>query len=100
MSTPLVEVSALWVRFGPVDAVRGIDLSVPAGSATALLGRNGAGKSTTMRVLAGVIPPTGGLVSVDGLDIRKDTSASSGSPATAPTSVDSSPGRPPGSTSS
>ena len=73
MSTRLVEVSALWVRFGPVDAVRGIDLSVPAGSATALLGRNGAGKSTTMRVLAGVIPPTGGLVSVDGLDIRKDT---------------------------
>ncbi|MGI8900634.1 MAG: ABC transporter ATP-binding protein [Nocardioides sp.] len=73
MNAPLVEVSALWVRFGPVDAVRGIDFSVPAGSATALLGRNGAGKSTTMRVLAGVIPPTAGMVSVDGLDIRKDT---------------------------
>jgi ABC-type sugar transport system ATPase subunit len=56
VNTPLVDVSALWVRFGPVDAVRGIDLSVQAGSATALLGRNGAGKSTTMRVLAGVIP--------------------------------------------
>jgi ABC-2 type transport system ATP-binding protein len=63
------------VRFGPVDAVRGIDLAVNAGSAVALLGRNGAGKSTTMRVLAGVIPPTGGLVTVDGLDIRKDTLA-------------------------
>jgi ABC-2 type transport system ATP-binding protein len=73
VSTPLVEVNALWVRFGPVDAVRGIDLSVPAGTATALLGRNGAGKSTTMRVLAGVIPPTGGVVTVDGLDIRRDT---------------------------
>jgi ABC-2 type transport system ATP-binding protein len=71
--TPLVEVNALWVRFGPVDAVRGIDLSVPAGTATALLGRNGAGKSTTMRVLAGVIPPTGGVVTVDGKDIRRDT---------------------------
>jgi ABC-2 type transport system ATP-binding protein len=68
-----VEVNALWVRFGPVDAVRGIDLSVPAGTATALLGRNGAGKSTTMRVLAGVIPPTGGVVTVDGMDIRRDT---------------------------
>ena len=75
MLDPLVDVSALWVRFGPVDAVRGIDLRVQAGSATALLGRNGAGKSTTMRVLAGVIPPTGGLVQVAGYDIRKDTLA-------------------------
>ena len=73
--TSLVDVSALWVRFGQVDAVRGIDLRVSAGSSTGLLGRNGAGKSTTMRVLAGVIPPTGGLVTVDGLDIRKDTLA-------------------------
>jgi ABC-2 type transport system ATP-binding protein len=75
VTSPLVDVSALWVRFGPVDAVRGIDLSVPAGSGTALLGRNGAGKSTTMRVLAGVIPPTGGAVHVDGLDIRTETLA-------------------------
>jgi ABC-2 type transport system ATP-binding protein len=74
-SAPLVDVDALWVRFGPVDAVQGIDLSVPAGTATALLGRNGAGKSTTMRVLAGVIPPTGGIVRVAGLDIRQDTLA-------------------------
>jgi ABC-2 type transport system ATP-binding protein len=75
VQSPLVEVNALWVRFGPVDAVRGIDLSVPAGTATALLGRNGAGKSTTMRVLAGVIPPTGGLVTVDGMNIRQHTMA-------------------------
>jgi ABC-2 type transport system ATP-binding protein len=74
-SAPLVDVDALWVRFGPVDAVQGIDLTVPAGTATALLGRNGAGKSTTMRVLAGVIPPTGGIVRVAGLDIRQDTLA-------------------------
>jgi ABC-2 type transport system ATP-binding protein len=70
VSSQLVDVSALWVRFGTVDAVRGIDLRVPAGSATALLGRNGAGKSTTMRVLAGVVPPTGGIVEVDGYDVR------------------------------
>jgi ABC-2 type transport system ATP-binding protein len=73
VSQPVVEVSALWVRFGPVDAVRGVDLQVSAGSATALLGRNGAGKSTTMRVLAGVIPPTGGLVRVGGYDARTQT---------------------------
>ena len=55
-----VVVEGLWVRFGAVAAVSGIDLVVPAGRATALLGRNGAGKSTTMRVLAGVVPPTEG----------------------------------------
>ena len=71
--TDLVDVSALWVRFGSVDAVRGIDLRVAAGGATALLGRNGAGKSTTMRVLAGVVPPTAGIVEVAGHDIRSDT---------------------------
>jgi ABC-2 type transport system ATP-binding protein len=69
----VVDVSALWVRFGSVDAVRGIDLQVSPGAATALLGRNGAGKSTTMRVLAGVVPPTEGSVLVDGLDVRTQT---------------------------
>jgi ABC-2 type transport system ATP-binding protein len=63
------------VRFGEVDAVRGIDFSVAPGAATALLGRNGAGKSTTMRVLAGVVPPTGGSVTVAGLDLRSQTLA-------------------------
>jgi ABC-2 type transport system ATP-binding protein len=67
---PAVDVSALWVRFGSVDAVRGIDLQVPPGAGTALLGRNGAGKSTTMRVLAGVVPPTAGSVVVAGWDVR------------------------------
>ena len=71
-SEPVVDIRSLHVRFGEVDAVRGISLSVAAGSATGLLGRNGAGKSTTMRVLAGVIPPTGGLVTVAGHDVRTD----------------------------
>ena len=67
-----VDVRGLVVRFGAVEAVRGIDLGAAAGRATALLGRNGAGKSTTMRVLAGVIPPTEGQVLVDGIDVRAD----------------------------
>jgi len=67
-----VEIQGLWVRFGSVAAVRGIDLTAEAGRATALLGRNGAGKSTTMRVLAGVIPPTEGTVEVGGIDVRND----------------------------
>jgi ABC-2 type transport system ATP-binding protein len=71
----VVDVSGLRVRFGAVEAVRGIDLQVAAGAGTALLGRNGAGKSTTMRVLAGAIPPTDGRVVVAGLDLRTDTLA-------------------------
>ena len=51
----------------------GVNLTAYAGHATALLGRNGAGKSTTMRVLAGVVPPTAGLAMVAGYDVRTQT---------------------------
>ncbi|QZY29034.1 ABC transporter ATP-binding protein [Nocardioides coralli] len=73
--TPAVEVRSLHVRFGEVEAVAGVDLAAHAGQATALLGRNGAGKSTTMRVLAGLVPPTAGSATVAGLDVRRDTLA-------------------------
>ncbi len=72
---PVVDIRGLHVRFGEVEAVAGIDLQAYAGQATALLGRNGAGKSTTMRVLAGLVPPTAGTVEVDGLDIGRHTLA-------------------------
>jgi len=67
----LVEVRDLHVRFGEVEAVGGVHLTAYAGRATALLGRNGAGKSTTMRVLAGVVPPTSGTVLVAGHDVLR-----------------------------
>ena len=60
MAFPSVDITALQVRFGAVEAVRHIDVTVHGGGSTALVGRNGAGKSTTMRVLAGVIPPAAG----------------------------------------
>lgn len=69
----MIDVRELHVRFGQVEAVAGVDLAAYAGQASALLGRNGAGKSTTMRVLAGVVPPTLGQVTVAGLDIREHT---------------------------
>jgi ABC-2 type transport system ATP-binding protein len=75
VTSPSVEIRALQVRFGTVEAVRHLDLTVHSGGATALVGRNGAGKSTTMRVLAGVIPPTVGEVLVCGLDLRTETLA-------------------------
>ncbi len=67
-----VEIAGLAVRFGDVEAVAGLSLTVAAGRATGLLGRNGAGKSTTMRVLAGVVPPTEGTVRVGGIDVAQD----------------------------
>lgn len=70
-----IDVTGLVVRFGPVEAVSGVDLAVPTGAATALLGRNGAGKSTTMRVLAGVIPPSAGTARVAGHDVATDPMA-------------------------
>lgn len=59
------------MRFGEVEAVTGVDLTAQAGQATALLGRNGAGKSTTMRVLAGVVSPSAGTVRVMGIDVAR-----------------------------
>ncbi len=50
------------------EAVRGVDLDVPAGSITALLGTNGAGKTSTLEVIEGLAPATDGAVSVLGLD--------------------------------
>ncbi|MCU0265852.1 MAG: ABC transporter ATP-binding protein [Actinomycetia bacterium] len=72
MVGPLVEVRGLTVSFGDVRAVDGCDLTVGAGESMALVGRNGAGKSTMLRVLAGVLPPSGGRVLVDGVDVARD----------------------------
>ncbi len=68
---PAVQVDGLAVRFGEVDAVRDLDLTVPAGGSVALVGRNGAGKSTTLRVLAGVVPASDGSVRVGDVDVRR-----------------------------
>ncbi len=69
---PVLLASALVVDFGEVRAVDGFDLSVGSGASVALVGRNGAGKSTTMRVLAGVLPATAGTVTVGGIEAARD----------------------------
>ena len=71
---PLLLAEQLVVDFGQVRAVDGFDLCVSAGASVALVGRNGAGKSTTMRVLSGVLPPTSGRVRVAGIEAAKDPS--------------------------
>jgi len=71
--TPAVEINGLRKRYRRVEAVRGIDLTVPAGSVFGFLGPNGAGKSTTMKILMGLIRPSDGTAQVLGRDVREGT---------------------------
>lgn len=63
---PLLRVRDLVRRFGEVDVVNGLDLEVVAGTAVALVGRNGAGKSTVLRCITGADKPTSGTIELDG----------------------------------
>lgn len=65
----LLEISALKVAYGPVEAVRGVDLALPTGTITALLGANGAGKSTTINAIMGLVRASGGDIRFDGQSI-------------------------------
>lgn len=67
----LLEVRGLQVNYGPIEAVRSIDLNVEEGQIVALLGANGAGKTTTLRAVSGVIRPSGGKVTLKGQPLSK-----------------------------
>ena len=56
--------------YGPVKAIRGVSLSVPAGSIVTVLGANGAGKSTILRTISGIIDPQKGFISFEGQPIQ------------------------------
>jgi branched-chain amino acid transport system ATP-binding protein len=68
-AAPLLEVRGLQVRYGGILALDGISLSVPHGSIVTLIGANGAGKSTTLRALSGLVPPSAGSILLDGVEI-------------------------------
>jgi branched-chain amino acid transport system ATP-binding protein len=65
----LLEVVGLHAGYGDVPVLRGIDLSIPAGSITALIGANGAGKTTLLRAISGIIPTEAGTIHYDGKDV-------------------------------
>jgi branched-chain amino acid transport system ATP-binding protein len=67
----LLEVRELTVRHGQLEAVRGVSLSVSPGDVLGIIGANGAGKSTLLRSIAGLHPPVGGTVVLDGVDITR-----------------------------
>jgi ABC-2 type transport system ATP-binding protein len=60
-------------RTGDVEAVAGVDLRVAAGEIFGFLGPNGAGKTTTLRMLATLLPPSGGDATVAGCDLRRES---------------------------
>ncbi len=71
MAEPLLSVEGLHSNIGQYHILHGVDLTVPQGSLTVLLGRNGAGKSTTLRTIMGLCTVTGGAVRFKGEDISQ-----------------------------
>jgi branched-chain amino acid transport system ATP-binding protein len=68
-SRPMLEVKELRVAYGAVEALRGIDLHVREGELVALIGANGAGKSTCLKALAGIVRPVQGSIRFDGHEL-------------------------------
>ncbi len=71
MSThhPMLDVANLSVRYGAIEAVKGISFSVAPGEVVTLIGSNGAGKTTTLRTLSGLLKPASGTISFEGSPI-------------------------------
>jgi len=69
MTEALLSVSGLSVNYGHIEAVREVDLALRPGQVTTLVGANGAGKSTTLLALSGLVPKAAGKVIFDGHDV-------------------------------
>jgi branched-chain amino acid transport system ATP-binding protein len=67
----LLELTDVVVRYGRIEALHGISITVNEGEVVALIGANGAGKSTTMRAISGIRPLSGGRIVFNGEDISK-----------------------------
>ncbi|MDR1213782.1 MAG: ABC transporter ATP-binding protein [Propionibacteriaceae bacterium] len=71
MTTAALAIRGLKIRYGAIEAVKGIDLEVKEGQVVALLGANGAGKTSTLRAISGLIRPAEGTISYFGQDITR-----------------------------
>ena len=67
----LLEINNLVVRYGGIEAVRGISFGVPKGKIVTLIGSNGAGKSSTLRSVVGLVKPAAGSITFKGEDLLK-----------------------------
>jgi ABC-2 type transport system ATP-binding protein len=78
MAQPMIEIAGLQVRYGALQAVSGLSLSVAAGEIFGMLGPNGAGKSSTLACIEGLTAPSAGRVCVAGLDVATHPAAVKG----------------------
>ena len=69
MSEQVLKIENLKVRYGGIEAVRGISFDVEAGEIVTLIGANGAGKSSLLRTISGLVKPADGKITFDGEDI-------------------------------
>jgi branched-chain amino acid transport system ATP-binding protein len=67
----MLELRDLHVRYGNIAALRGVSLSVGQGELVALIGSNGAGKTTVLRTISGLLRPSGGTITFEGADITR-----------------------------
>src|SRR5512145_2702241 len=69
----MIKVANLTKQYGRKTAVDNLSFEVNRGEIVGFLGPNGAGKTTTMRIMASYMPATGGTVTIDGLDVFRDS---------------------------
>ena len=70
MTTPILQLLNVESNYGPVQALRGVSLSVTEGKIVTVLGANGAGKTTTLKTISGIIAPLKGQVKFRGQEIQ------------------------------
>ncbi len=70
MSEPILRLSNVESAYGPITAIRGVSLEVPRGKIVAVLGANGAGKTTILKTTSGVLDPVTGVVELEGRKIQ------------------------------
>jgi branched-chain amino acid transport system ATP-binding protein len=70
---PALELRGIAAAYGSIEVLHGVDLTVAAGSITAVLGPNGAGKTTLLKVISGAMAPTRGTLRMEGLDVTGTT---------------------------
>ena len=68
----MLKVENLVVRYGMIEAIKGISFDVQDGQIVTLIGANGAGKTTSLKMITGALKPTEGTIKLNGIDIRKD----------------------------
>ncbi|HUX12789.1 MAG TPA: ABC transporter ATP-binding protein, partial [Spirochaetia bacterium] len=67
----MLSLTGVHTHYGHVEALKGIDITVPKGRLVAMLGANGAGKSTTLMTISGILRPSAGTITYDGADLSR-----------------------------